>query len=264
MSKTKIAYGQVSTDSLDVEKSVQYDSSDGNDVAVATPKESPDAWIYHHFNVETVRVVWWVLALGNILIGMILTYAFSDMDVTGTDTPIYKVFGAVNSCVFIDYPPATYVSPVVWAFATITAFLLVILSIARIDVAYKQNPELMSKYGLVLYKVVCWLFMLSILVFSLSEAVQPDMYDPVTVSVHTGAYIFLLFAMPLFHFAEVYYWQHVIWRSEPRAVKIILVVTSVISLIAFWFGKMSTIMYKIDNFKFCFLRRNVMDKNFKF
>ena len=120
MSKTKIAYGQVSNDSLDVEKSVQYDSSEGNENADATKKVPIDAWTMDfkvgNFKVEVVRVAFWSFFFSTILIGMILTYAFSDEDITGPDTAIYKIFGVVNACVFLDFPPASYVVPFLWSY----------------------------------------------------------------------------------------------------------------------------------------------------
>ena len=63
--------------------------------------------------VEKLRLIAYACFWGTIVVGVVLTSAFADIDTD--DTLLLSVYGFNNVCVNFDFAPATYVLPALWA-----------------------------------------------------------------------------------------------------------------------------------------------------
>ena len=79
--------------------------------------------------VEDLRICFYATALLIFVVGITLTKAFTKGDYGSI---IRDVYGGENICVYFDFPPATYVLPILWCFAVIFAFLYALVSILRV------------------------------------------------------------------------------------------------------------------------------------
>jgi hypothetical protein len=64
-------------------------------------------------SVEKLRLIAYAWFWGTVVVGVVLTKAFTDIDTD--DTLLKSVYGFTNVCVNFDFPPATYVLPALWA-----------------------------------------------------------------------------------------------------------------------------------------------------
>ena len=81
-----------------------------------------------------VLFIWSVLA--TLATGVFLTKMFTEIDHTAI---IMDVFGAFNICSYLDFPPSTYILPVLYLFPMLFGILYSVVSMFRIWIAYEEE-----------------------------------------------------------------------------------------------------------------------------
>ena len=158
--------------------------------------------------VENFRALYYIGFLWTIIIGMFLTTMFVDVDHTEI---IMDVFGGQNLCTYLDFPPATYFTPLVFSFAILTGIIYIILSISRLNIAYYEK-KISSRAKKLLITGHTY-FIISVIWFATSLAVQPDRAEPVTMRFHAVPYINLKIATVSLQYCVVWFGTKVAWNS---------------------------------------------------
>jgi len=185
--------------------------------------------------VELFRFLFYVWFIFLIVFSVIITVAFVEVDYK----KIVKSFGgSINVCVYIDFPPVTYMVPALYSIFIIIAFLFIVASIFRAWISKEENKISGNNFYLYVF-VFCYLFLATI-IFSISMAIQPDLNKPETWLIHTLPFTNLVVALMLFHIAMTWFNVKVAWveLNEKRWLKItncialiILIITSVIKIV---------------------------------
>jgi len=144
-----------------------------------------------------------------VIFGIILTELFAE-GVDG-DTTLYirGVFGVSNMCIFFDFPPATYILPVLWVFILFFGIMYSSISIFRIKISYLEMK--LSRCASVLLAIAHVYVILGAMYFSTCFSVQPDPDKPVTMIIHTVPYINMKWALCILQVAVVYFGINVAW-----------------------------------------------------
>ncbi len=138
------------------------------------------------FVVEELRLGGYVGFWLIVLTGMVLTRAYSGIDLS--DTLLTRVFGYNNICIYFDFAPATFVLPFLWAI-TLT-MLLCYLGAQWLQMRAEVEEGAITPR---LYTVLTRLKLFEatmLLAFSTIFAVQPEAWDH-TLIIHTLPFVML-------------------------------------------------------------------------
>ena len=89
--------------------------------------------------VENFRLAFYITFIFMIALGAVLSTQLSEYDYK---EPLRTIFGAVNVCVFIDYPPSTYVVPNLWVISLFFMEAYILVSVFRVWIAKEENKVL--------------------------------------------------------------------------------------------------------------------------
>jgi hypothetical protein len=136
--------------------------------------------------VEKIQLLGYVGFWIIVLVGVILTRFFSHVNLQ--DTLLTQVFGYNNICVYFDYPPATYVLPLLWA-------VTLVLLLGYIATHWLQMRAEVQEGTLdrPLYRLLSGLKLLeafTLVAFSTIFAVQPEGWNH-TLYIHTVPFFLL-------------------------------------------------------------------------
>ena len=136
--------------------------------------------------VEKLRLMgyagFWVV----VLVGMVLTKAFANIDLN--ETLLVEVFGYNNICVYFDFPPATYVLPFLWAVTLVLLLLYVAAHWLQMSAQVQQGTLSRKLYGLLSCLKLFEAF--TLVSFSTIFAVNPMGWDH-TLFIHTAPFLLL-------------------------------------------------------------------------
>lgn len=147
-----------------------------------TPSEKGDLT----FGVETLQLVSYVSFWVVVLTGIILTRVFGNIDLN--NTLLTRVFGYNNICVYFDYPPASYVLPLVWAITLV--FLLCYVAAHWLQMRAEVQDGRLDRS---LYRLLSGLKLFeafTMVAFSTIFAVQPEAWNH-TLYIHTVPFFLL-------------------------------------------------------------------------
>ena len=143
---------------------------------------------------------------------MVLTKLFTPYFVPGDIAkPLTDLFGVLSVCVYFDYPPATYVLPTFYAVELIFAYLYAMAMIFRAWVSKAEGK--IHQWEFLVFTSAIVYFALSMSFFSTIFAVQPDLENPDTISVHTVPYTNLMIALAVLQIAVTWYGFKVSWAQ---------------------------------------------------
>ena len=131
--------------------------------------------------------LWFVIIL---ITGILLTFVFTKEKYSEI---IKTIFGSINVCVFLDFPPSIYVIPSLYAIWPIIVFIYAILSVFRAWISKEEKK--ITKFAFITYSLVFVYFTLSAVVLNTTMAVQPDLKKPVTIKLHTLPFTNLVMAL---------------------------------------------------------------------
>ena len=158
--------------------------------------------------IEDFRAGYYLTIILIHVLGIVLTKVFTKNDY---DAIIKSVYGITNNCVYLDFPPSTYILPITWCFAIIFGFLYSATAMLRIRIAHLEN-KLSHREALLLYIAYVYVA-LSIVLFTECFAVQPDPEEPVTMVVHTFPYINLKVMSCVLQVVVTYFGVRVSWTG---------------------------------------------------
>ena len=185
--------------------------------------------------VEMLRFIYYLWFVFNIIVGITLTVRFAEEDYKKIITAIY---GSVNVCVFLDFAPATYVLPTLFAMQLVVVYQYTIVSIFRAWIE-NQNKKI-SDVSFMLYACTFIYFSLSSAIFCTCIAVQPDLKKPETIFLHTLPFTNLIIALTFLQIAVTWFGRKVSWNrlNAPKwlqvgsyALLIGLIITSIFKII---------------------------------
>ena len=158
--------------------------------------------------VENFRALFYIGFVTVLLIGYILTVNFVTVDHTAI---IQDVFGFTNLCTYLDFPPVTYVTPIVYIFPMFSMIVYNVVSIFTINnfygarkLTYLARNLLEASHVYVIISVI-WLF-------SIFE-VQPDRKMPATVIFHTIPYFNFKIALTILQISVVWLGTIIVWKD---------------------------------------------------
>ena len=157
-------------------------------------KDGKEAKIQYFVVIEVFRLLAWIWFSIQILFGMILTVAFTKEDYKQI---LKSVFGSVNSCVYFDFYPSTYVIPIIYALFPVLVFMYCNASTFRAWISMVEHK--ISSNSFIMYFVVNLYFFLSTLAFAICFSIQPDINNPETIQVHTFPFTNLVLSMMILH-----------------------------------------------------------------
>ena len=134
--------------------------------------------------VEDFRVAFYSVFIFIIIVGVILTKAFTDID---HNNILVSVYGISNLCAYFDWPPSTYVLPVLWCFSLICGIVYCVTAIFRVRVACLEKK--LTKREEVLLILAYVYVALSFVYFTAIFAVRPERENPTTMIVHSIPYL---------------------------------------------------------------------------
>ena len=156
--------------------------------------------------IEDLRAAFYVAFIFIILLGVVLTKAFTEEDYTAV---LVQVYGITSVCSYFDYAPSSYILPALWCFPVIVGFLYTAAAILRIKIAYLENK--LSRCAYVLLVIAHVYVALTLICFMIIFAVQPNAAKPVTMIIHTVPYVNLKIMFCVFQLAVVYFGVKVSW-----------------------------------------------------
>jgi len=125
------------------------------------------------FEPDFLRSVFWGLFLTLLIIGKILTDTLSDVDYD--NNPIKDTFGTNNPCLWLDYPPSTYITPSLWVIASNIYLLYCLFRWYRTTVAYRDKSfNNVGKWEYRLYTVSIWVEAATVIFFSTVFSIGPE------------------------------------------------------------------------------------------
>ena len=157
--------------------------------------------------VECLRALFYYGLVTTFVVGVVLTMLFVREDHKAI---IMDVFGVSNICTYLDFPPATYILPIVYTFPMFSGITYSIVSIFRVSISYNEN-----KIGR-LAKILLWIahihFIFSLIWVTAVFAVQPDRKDPTSMIVHTLPYVNFKVAFCTLQIGVTYFGSNVSWN----------------------------------------------------
>ena len=140
--------------------------------------------------VEMFRFLFYLWFVMMLITGILLTFVFTKEKYSEI---IKTIFGSINVCVFLDFPPSIYVIPSLYAIWPIIVFIYAILSVFRAWISKEEKK--ITKFAFITYSLVFVYFTLSAVVLNTTMAVQPDLKKPVTIKLHTLPFTNLVMAL---------------------------------------------------------------------
>ena len=136
--------------------------------------------------VEKLRLMGYASFWCVVMTGYLLTRLFSDLDLQ--DSHLMHVFGYNNICVYFDYPPSTYVLPMLWAFTLVILLIYIVTHWLHMKAELKLGRLTPGLYktlsGLKAFEAI------ALISFSTSFAVSPEDHNH-TMFVHTLPFFLL-------------------------------------------------------------------------
>ena len=173
-----------------------------------TSMDTKEAKIKMFVVVEAFRFVAWLWFLFLFVVGVILTDSFAVVDYNKV---LREVFGITNTCAYFDWYPSTYVLPVLYALLPTLMLLYCLASIFRAWIAKNENK--INNGSFVCYTLALSYFFISLLLFAIIFAIQPNPKEPVTIQIHTLPFTNLTFAMMLAQAAIAWLNYKVAWAG---------------------------------------------------
>lgn len=161
--------------------------------------------------VELFRFIfycWFLIIIG---VGMALTHGITVKDNPNFYEIIEGVFGSVNVCAYFDFPPATYVLPVMYAIQIMFIYQYSVLSVFRAWIAKLENK--ISNFELWIYSSAFLYFCFSASLFAVIFAVQPNPHDPKTILIHTIPFTNIIISLSLLQIAVTWFGRKVSWKG---------------------------------------------------
>ena len=158
--------------------------------------------------VENFRALFYLGFVCVLVMGFILTTEFVTLDHTAI---IQDVFGLSNLCAYVDFPPATYVAPIVYIFPMIAMITYNAVSIFRISICYGERKiSNLAKNSLTASHIY---FSISVIWFLSVFEVHPDREKPLTMILHTIPYLNFKIALAIFQFSVVWFGTNIAWKD---------------------------------------------------
>ena len=167
---------------------------------IETYKDGAEQKVKLFVVVELFRFLYYVSMVLIILVGVVLSVGFSEVDYTAI---IKSISGSINVCVYMDFPPATYVLPAMHSLCPILVFVYTIASIFRAWVSKEEKK--MSRWSFILYVSAFVYFFQSVLLIPTIFAVQPNPKIPVTIMIHTLPFTNLAIGVTLLQYATTWF-----------------------------------------------------------
>lgn len=140
--------------------------------------------------VEKLRLMAYVGFWVVVIVGIVLTRAFSNIDLE--HTLLTKVFGYNNICVYFDHPPSTFVLPFLWAITLVLLLAYMAAHWLRMRAEVEQGTLDRKLYGHLSRMKLFEAF--SMISFSTIFAVSPEGWDH-TLYIHTVPFFLLQLGM---------------------------------------------------------------------
>lgn len=142
------------------------------------------------FVVEKVRLYgyagFWVV----VLVGIVLTRAFSGQDLE--NSLLVQVFGYNNICVYFDYPPSNYILPFLWAITLVLLLSYITAHWLQMRAEVQEGALSLGLYRTLVGLKVFEAF--TLVAFSTIFAVSPEGRDH-TLFIHTAPFFLLQLGM---------------------------------------------------------------------
>ena len=133
--------------------------------------------------IESFRLLGILGFFFTLLLGYILTILFVTVDYTAI---MVDVFGVTNACIYIDFPPATYVLPFVYLFPMTSLVIYHVIAIKRISKSHGDGK--ISKWAKKLLTTAHVYCIISHLWFSTVFAIHPDREESLSIYFHSAPY----------------------------------------------------------------------------
>ena len=114
-------------------------------------------------------------------------------------------------CIFFDFPPSTYVLPIMFAIQVVLVHHYSILTIFRAWIAKEENK--ISGVCFILYSLIFIYLFLSATLFSNVFAVQPVLNNPSAILAHAIPFTNLIISFTLFQIAVSWLGVNVFWNE---------------------------------------------------
>ena len=178
---------------------------------IETYKDGTEKKIKLFVVVELFRFLSYAWTTIILAVGGVLTVLYSGVDYTAV---MKSIAGSMNVCVYIDFPPATYVLPAMYSLCPILVFLYTIASIFRAWISKEEKK--MSQCSFILYVSAFAYYFQSALIASTSFAVQPNPKIPVTIMIHTLPFTNLIVGLTLMQYATTWFICQVSYFEEKK------------------------------------------------
>jgi len=211
----------------------QQDSGDKMSRRMRIQNDNGEHSLHMVVVIEDIRAALYISFIAIIVLGVVLTKAFTTDDY---EAVLVQVYGVTSMCSYFDYAPSTYVLPAIWCFAIIIACVYCAVAMLRIKIAYLEKKLTRTAYILL---ILAYLYVaLSFIYFTTIFAVQPNPAKPVTMVVHTVPYANLKVMFCVFQCAVVYFGIKVSWvgLKLPRWFRVVSVVHIPLLIIVKIFG----------------------------
>ena len=158
--------------------------------------------------VENFRALFYFGMVITVLVGYIVTTNFVTEDHAAV---VADVFGGTNLCSYLDYPPSTYIAPIVYIFPMFAMIAYNIVSIFRINIScgelkisYLAKNLLVASHAYTIISVIWFLAIFE---------VHPDREVPITMVIHTIPYFNLNIALLVLQLSVVWFGTNVAWKD---------------------------------------------------
>ena len=159
--------------------------------------------------IEMLRLLFWTWFLCLIVVEVALTVTFAE---EGYEEILVSLVGSVNTCVYFDFPPSTYLSPSFYAFWPVMIFLYCSASILRAWISNEEKK--ISMTSLIPYSFAFIYFFCSSLIFTTSLAVQIDLNKlPQTWMIHLMPFTNMVVSMAILQIAVTWFNNKVAWKN---------------------------------------------------
>ena len=178
------------------------------DFIIETVNVGPEYGIKVTTVVENYRAGFYSGFLFTLLVGYLVTINFVPFDHLQV---IRDVFGTVNLCAYFDYPPSTYIVPLIYVFPMLSMIAYNVASIVRINIAYgEQKISYLARNLLVASHVY---ILISAYCFLIIFEVAPDREYPITMVFHTLPYANFKIGFVVLQLSVVWFGSNVAWKD---------------------------------------------------
>jgi len=200
------------------------------------PNDEGEKLIEMNLTVESLRLATNAALFTIIFLGIVATRIFNKPE-TLKDTEIEKTFGNQNICLYLDFYPVPYFSPVLYNIAVFLVTSYCIASIIRVWIAYGEKKISFGERKFYNFCFGCFIF--SAMIFSLCFAVQPDgksdeAGNKEKMLVHAIPFMILETGLLLAQVAVVSFGKRVAWkktRTEGQTIPTWFINASIIHVI---------------------------------